>query len=80
VARSYQCWDCGRTVGAEEIERYEVTRTSTSGGRGGGRIYAHSKRVNLCRDCLAKHERRNRWKLLAYAVVIAAIILYFVLR
>jgi DNA-directed RNA polymerase subunit RPC12/RpoP len=69
VARTYQCWDCGRRVGEDEVRRHTVT----SG-------YRRTSRVNLCPTCLAKHERRDRIVGVVLLVVVAAfVVVVFVL-
>jgi hypothetical protein len=56
--RWYQCFDCGRQISADDVQRYEVTRRSLSRGR----ISKRHQRVNLCTSCVAK---RDRWSILA---------------
>jgi hypothetical protein len=77
MARSYQCWDCGTTVSADEVARYEIGRWSTSGGSGGGRFHRRTQRVNLCPSCLEKHVRRDRIKLTVILLAIGGAVLYF---
>jgi hypothetical protein len=76
VARSYQCWDCGKRVSADEVARYEVTRHSTSSGRS-FRVNTRRQRVNMCPTCLAKHKRADSIKGIVFLVVIAAAAVYF---
>ena len=80
MARSYQCWDCGRQVSADEVERYEVARHGMSSGRGGARVYRNRRRVNLCPTCAAKRKRRSSIFGYTVIVVLVVVIVYFVVR
>ena len=75
--RWYECFDCGRQISADDVQRYEVTRRRVSGRR----IATRHQRVNLCAACVAKRDRRDVAKAFAYVVLIAAaLLLVFVLR
>ena len=76
--RWYECFDCGRQISADDVQRYEVTRRRVSGRR----IATRHQRVNLCAACVVKRDRRDVAKAVAYVVLIAAaaLLLLFVLR
>jgi hypothetical protein len=78
--RWYECFDCGRQLSADDVQRYEVARRSVSRGR----ISKRHQRVNLCRACVAK---RDRWSLIPgiallalIALIVAALLYLFILR
>jgi hypothetical protein len=75
--RWYECFDCGRQISADDVQRYEVTRRRVSGRR----ISTRHQRVNLCATCVAKRDRRDIAKAIAYVVLIAvALLVLFALR
>jgi hypothetical protein len=75
--RWYECFDCKRQISADDVQRYEVTRRRVSGRR----ITTRHQRVNLCASCVAKRDRRDVARAIAYVVLVAAALLaLFVLR
>lgn len=73
MARTYQCWRCGRTTSDEDVKRREVNRWS-----GGSRIYVRSQRVNVCPECAAALDRRGTIKGALWLAALAAVVVYFV--
>jgi hypothetical protein len=81
--RMKDCWYCGGSFPAEQITRHEVRRTSTSGGRSGVRVSTRTQRVNLCPECLTKHQRKDNVMGVLGAIFLAVIVgglvwLYFI--
>jgi hypothetical protein len=75
--RWYECFDCGRQISADDVQRYEVSRRRVSGRR----LSTRHQRVNLCAGCVAKRDRRDVAKAIAYVLLAAtAVLLLYVLR
>jgi len=75
--RSFQCYDCGRTVEDTEVRRRNILTYGTSGRY----IRTNSRRVNLCEACFDERDvkdRRNTYiTLIVVAVLAIAALFYF---
>ena len=56
-SESRTCWQCGKTIAADEAVRMSV-RTGMSGGQGGGRAYFG--RPTLSVACASRQQRKNQ--------------------
>ena len=69
MPRTYQCYDCGRTVPDTEVTRRNITTYGSSGKY----IRTNSRRVNLCPQCYDRHAANDRRNTRIALVVLAAI-------
>lgn len=70
---TYQCWQCGRRVGQDEVRRMTVAT-------GGGRYSIYRRRVNLCPECAAGRRKRNTVLNVALLGLAAAAVIFGVVR
>lgn len=68
--RTYQCYDCGRTVEDTEVARRNITTYGSSGRY----LRTSERRVNLCPACFTKRDVRDK-RIRRAAIVVAAILL-----